>query len=261
MAKNVPYAKVAELASRPADYKVNYGLDPLQHVSIWTRDKNLGKTPLVVLIHGGCWLNAFDKTHTNAMSTALSRAGFTVMSIEYRRTGDEGGGWPGTYHDIMSGLRLIPKLDKYFVDNSSFVIMGHSAGGHLALLAGSRWQKQKQFNSELKAVIGLAAITDVKRYSEGTNSCQSATTKFMGGDYSSQKANYDSANPINQPMFVNTILMQGDKDSIVPLEYASFLGKVEKKVFSGVGHFDWVHPGSVAFQEVLTVLREIKNQD
>lgn len=257
---NVPYAKVAELPSRPADYKMNYGEDPLQYASIWKREKNLGKKPIVVFIHGGCWLNAFDKSHTNALATALSRYGYTVLSLEYRRTGDQGGGWPGTYHDVMAGLRLVPKLRNYFIDPSSFVIMGHSAGGHLALLARSRWQKQKEFNSELKAVIGLAAITDIKRYSEGKNSCQTATPKFMGGDYASKKTEYKLANPVGQVMFENSILLQGDKDSIVPVEYADYV-KGKKVVLKGVGHFDWVHPGSLAFQEILSTLRALDTKD
>jgi len=54
------------------------------------------------------------------------------------------------------------------------VVVGHSAGGHLALLAGSELP-------ELKAVVGLAAITDIVAYSEGQNSCQQATPQFMGG--------------------------------------------------------------------------------
>ena len=60
--------------------------------------------PLVILIHGGCWLNSFDVNHSRPLATALNHAGFAVLSLEYRRTGDPGGGWPSTLEDIQLAL-------------------------------------------------------------------------------------------------------------------------------------------------------------
>lgn len=117
--------------------------------------------------------------------------------------------------------------------------MGHSAGGHLALLAGGAIK-------QLKGVIGLAAITDITEYASGSNSCQQVTQSFMQGMPKDQPAEYQMANPCQQPLHLNTIILQGDKDKIAP---AFKLEKLERKVFmlDGVGHFEWMHPGSEAF--------------
>ena len=66
--------------------------------------------PLVILIHGGCWLNSFDVNHSRPLATALSQAGFAVWSLEYRRTGDPGGGWPGTLEDIQLALTQLERF-------------------------------------------------------------------------------------------------------------------------------------------------------
>jgi pimeloyl-ACP methyl ester carboxylesterase len=129
------------------------------------------------------------------------------------------------------------------------VIMGHSAGGHLALLAASE-------NQNIDAVIGLAAITDIVEYSRGENSCQTATIDFMGGVYEANPAAYEAANPVGKPLNDKTILLQGDIDVIVPPEQSQLAG-ASRVVFEGAGHFDWVHPGTAAYQLLLSTLKDL----
>jgi acetyl esterase/lipase len=239
--RNVAYSKVAALAFSPADEKIVYGADPLQYALLWRAEQlnNTQQKPLVVLIHGGCWLSAYDIQHTYALSTGLSQAGFNVWSLEYRRTGDKGGGWPGTYDDVKAGIFAAGKYNNSEFDLASTVLVGHSAGGHLALLAGGEI-------SNLRGVIGLAAITDIEEYAGGSNSCQHATKDVMEGLPKDKPEQYHLANPSKQRLHVNSVFLQGDKDNIVP---AFELDKLERKVImlGGVGHFDWIHPGSKAF--------------
>lgn len=239
---NVGYSKVAGLAFTPADERISYGADHLQYALLW-RTKQLASAqqkPLVILIHGGCWLSAYNIQHTYALSTGLAQAGFNVWSLEYRRRGDSGGGWPGTYDDIKTGILALASYNGGEFDLAESVLVGHSAGGHLALLAGG-------VISQLKAVIGLAAITDIEAYAAGSNSCQQVTKDFMQGMPKDKPAEYQLANPSKQPLHVNTVILQGDQDNIVP---AFELNKLERKVvmLEGVGHFDWIHPGSKAFK-------------
>lgn len=207
------------------------------------------KAPLIILVHGGCWLNAYDISHSFALSTALAQSGYAVWSLEYRRTGDVGGGWPGTFDDVLAGINYREALQNYPVDVERFVIMGHSAGGHLALLAGGHF-------ANAKAVIGLAAITDIAEYARGTNSCQAVTKDFMGAVPEQNPALYALANPLVQQLHNNTYLLQGTDDAIVPLSMVPIAG-THSLIVEGAGHFDWVHPGTVAYGELITLLKEI----
>lgn len=250
---NVSYTSVTGLDFVEADEKLVYGKDnpELQFGLLWLPESSTPNEspPLIVLIHGGCWLNAFDIQYSYPLSSALAQAGYAVWSLEYRRTGDDGGAWPGSFDDIRQGFAFTSNLGGYPVDLDRMVIMGHSAGGHLALLAASE-------NKNIDAVIGLAAITDIVEYSRGENSCQTATIDFMGGVYEANPAAYEAANPVGKPLNDKTILLQGDIDVIVPLEQSQ-LPSATQVVFEGAGHFDWVHPGTGAYQLLLSTLKDL----
>jgi len=250
---DVSYRQVTELAYTPADARLVYATDnpDLQYGLLWLPDALAPgeKAPLVVFVHGGCWLNAYDIQHTWPLSTALAQAGYAVWSLEYRRTGDAGGGWPGSFDDIRAGLAYLPELRDYPIDLDRVMIAGHSAGGHLALLAGAE-------TDGLQGIIGLAAITDIIDYSKGGNSCQTAAPKFMGGSYAERPDAYAAANPAGKQTRTTTVLLHGDMDAIVPLSQSSLMDATVH-VQEGAGHFDWVHPGTAAFQLLLATLDEL----
>ena len=251
---NPQYQHVIKLPHSRPDTTITYGSDPLQFAQLWLPENRLDPAPVVILIHGGCWLNAYGIDHTLAMSTALAQAGFAVWSLEYRRTGDAGGGWPGSFDDIKLGIDHLKTLDDHPLDLQRKALIGHSAGGHLALLAGSETR-------DLMTVIGLAAITDIEDYSRGDNSCQTATPEFMGGNVDQQQQRYRNANPIHRELHVSTHLLHGTEDSIVPLSQADVAGAQQHQIV-GAGHFDWIHPGTKAFSLLLEVLhRELGRQD
>ena len=166
--------------------------------------------------------------------------------MEYRRTGDEGGGWPGSFDDVMSAIEFSTSLARFGVDTSNIVLLGHSAGGHLALLAGAN-------SKQIKTVIGLAAITDIEQYAAGDNSCQTATPRFMGGSAQQLPENYTSANPTRQARHANTVLIHGKADQIVPVKQATSFSN-EVRIIDGAGHFDLIHPGTPAFKALLKEL-------
>ena len=248
---DVPYSSVTALEYRDADEKIQYGEDPLQYALLWKASSASTNKPLIVLIHGGCWLNAFDIHHTFPFSTGLVQAGFDVWSLEYRRTGDEGGGWPGTFEDIKQGIAAASKYnDNYSLDN--IIVAGHSAGGHLALLAGSEMES-------LKGIVGLAAIVDIEEYSKGKNSCQTVTKDFMQGTADEKPHAYALANPVKHEPHAKVMLLQGDADSIVPESQATN-SNLPTKIVEKAGHFDWIHPGSDAFKSLIHTLQAIDKQ-
>ena len=249
---NVSYSSVLDLEKSSPDHVISYGDDSLQYGELWLPDSldDDYKHPLLIFIHGGCWLNEFDISHTHALSTALANAGYAVWSLEYRRTGDEGGGWPGSFEDIVQALDFLPNLMNHPIDQRKIALLGHSAGGHLALLAGS------QRKASISAVIGLAAIYDIEKYAMGKNSCQVATAAFMGGTAATKPKEYNAANPSKAALHSNTVLLWGDQDNIVP---NSQLEVSQPRVVqvAGAGHFDMIHPGTPTFQVLLKELASI----
>lgn len=243
----VSFQSVTEWPHRQPDVRINYGQDPLQYGWLWQADQPANK-PLIVIIHGGCWLNAFGVDHSFAMATALAAKGHPVWSVEYRRTGDAGGGWPGSLADVKLALSSLDQLKPQGINTDSLVLMGHSAGGHLALLAAADLPELP-----FKQIIGLAAITDISRYALGENSCQLATSQFMGGLPHEQAAAYHQANLIYRNLPDTVRLLHGDADRIVPMLQAKLHGVAVEWV-SGAGHFDWIHPDSAAFQVLLQQL-------
>jgi acetyl esterase/lipase len=251
VANNVSYSSVEALEYRSPDATIPYGDDPLQFAQLWLPEAVSTRAPhrLLILIHGGCWLNTYDISHTYALSTALAQAGYAVWSLEYRRTGDTGGGWPGSFDDILAGIHAAEGLHEQGIDARHPVIAGHSAGGHLALLAG-------QHVPHAAAVIGLAAITDIVDYARGDNSCQTEVPRFMGAELQGNEQRYAAANPASGALHSRTILLHGTADAIVPMSQADLPGSTPIRVMDG-GHFDWVHPGTQSFRKFLVLLQEI----
>ncbi|SNY41662.1 alpha/beta hydrolase fold [Arsukibacterium tuosuense] len=262
---NVSYASLLSLPYTDNSLKLQYGESTLQYGRLYLpqtahiQTTSQTKAPLVVFIHGGCWLNAYDISHSRAFSQAVAAQGFAVWSLEYRRIGDEGGGWPGSLHDVLQGLSFVKNgLNGFVVDNTNIVIAGHSAGGQLALLAGGHSYVQPQATAlpAVKAVVGLAAITDMFAYASGDNSCQRATNQFMGGSPTEQPARYQQANPQQQRLHPATLLLHGSEDSIVPLTQASASG-LSFKTITNAGHFDWIHPHTLAYKQFIETLQEL----
>ena len=268
MRTQVGYGELLSLETRPSDSTITYGDDPLQRVEVW-RATAPANTALV-FIHGGCWLNAYDLNHAKGFYHALAEKGITTYAVEYRRTGDEGGGWPGSLHDVEAGITA--SLDDVARSNSkqTVVLAGHSAGGHLALLAvqslgavspgtiksdNANSGHANNTNVQIQSVLGLAAITDVAKYATGTNSCQSATPAFMGGEPSTAESAYIAATPDSSKSDIPFHLLHGSSDSIVPVHHASLTGAASTIVPSG-GHFDWLHPESTSFHALLEVINQ-----
>lgn len=243
----VSYQVVTLLKEPKPDNVLRYGDSELQFVEHWQSPSQSKKN--VVFVHGGCWLSAYDIAHSRAVTGAIRDEGFEVFSIEYRRAGDPDGGWPNSLTDINSAVTYLS--EQGYIEPQNTVIMGHSAGGHLAILSGIA--KPKQFNG----IVGLAAITDIKKYAKGSNGCQRATTSFMQGTPEEKPQAYQEANPVDNEIPINTWLMYADRDTIVPDTHASAVKQERRVLIKGGGHFDFVHPNTVAFEQMMLLLNTL----
>ena len=125
------------------DATARYGADALQVVDVWApagAKFGNGPHPAVVMIHGGCWQTAIaERDIMNWIADDLRAHGVGVWNIEYRGV-DRGGGYPGTYEDVAAAADMFAARGGEFgleADGGAIVI-GHSAGGHLALWLARR---------------------------------------------------------------------------------------------------------------------------
>ena len=155
---------------------------------------------LVVVLHGGWWQARRTRTklYTRPLSLDLARRGFAVLNAEYRRVGD-GGGWPATFDDA----RAIVALAREQPEAGRVAVLGHSAGGHLALYAAAE--------GGADAVVALAAPSDLEAR-PGPE-----TRSLMGGPPDAVPDRYAQGSPIRRvPLGVPALLVHGTRDDVVP---------------------------------------------
>ncbi len=143
----IPYGDLLKQVVAPADQHISSTLAPsrFSSASCACRPGSGNRVPLIVFIHGGCWLAAYNLDHTRGAAAALVHEGYAVWSPEYRRSGDVGGGWPGTFDDVGHAVDFVRTLAARFprIDTSRVIVMGHSAGGQLALWSATRKEPER----------------------------------------------------------------------------------------------------------------------
>ncbi|WP_152364877.1 alpha/beta hydrolase family protein [Microlunatus speluncae] len=115
---------------------IAYGTEPSQVGELYLPD-GAGPFPVVVVVHGGYWTAMWDRRQITDVVDDLVGRGYAVWNVEYRRVGEPGGGWPGTFSDLAAAIDALAGLDPA-LDLSRVVLLGHSAGGHLAAWAAHR---------------------------------------------------------------------------------------------------------------------------
>ncbi len=270
-AQNVSFADIQKLPKPPADHRIAYGDDPLQFGEL-RLPKTKDKPPVVVVVHGGCWFAEYDLHHLAAFSAALTKLGVATWTIEYRRIGDKGGGWPGTFLDVAKGtdyLREVAK--KHPLDLRRVVVIGHSAGGQLALWLAARKNLPKDsvlYSANplpLVGVVSLAGVSDLKKFRPN---CDDSVNKLLGGSPEQFAERYQETSPLELlPLKVPVRLIHGKLDRIVPIELGKEFETVAKlkgddvtlTTLDAAGHFDLISPVSnvwaVVEQNVRTLLK------
>lgn len=251
-AEPVSFQTVVERSKQAAaaDQRMVYGNLPEQYGLLWLPRQNR-PAPLVVLVHGGCWLQQYDVNHITAAAVALRDDGYAVWAPEYRRATAQQKAWPQALNDVVESIDFIRGQAHSAISSDKPIVIGHSAGGHLALLASTK--------TSVKAVIGLAAITDITSYAEGQSGCQQAARWLLGGTVTdaAMKYTYQHANPRLQSLDSTVVLLASEADSIVPKAQAGYIRGAQVHRMNDAGHFDFIYPSSAAWQQLQLTLGTI----
>jgi acetyl esterase/lipase len=243
----------------PADARLTYGPDPNQFLDLRLPhdDKDPKRAyPLAINIHGGFWRAKYDLEHTGHLCAALTAKGLMTANLEYRRVGNEGGAWPGTFEDIRAAYRfLVQNAAAHRIDARRIIVMGHSAGGQLALCLAAH-------EPGITGVVSLAGVVDLQRAYQ-LHLSNDAVVEFLRGTPSEVPDHYREADPMQLSIpNARQWLVQGQDDDIVPpslsRDYASQKLKrtgakkedVHLLEIAGAGHFELIDPQSSAWKQV-----------
>jgi acetyl esterase/lipase len=260
----VSFSEIQALEYSTPNEVIPYGAGEYQFAEYW--HPGTSEPALVILIHGGCWSNEYGLDHIRALASKLKGSGYAVWSTEYRRVGDAGGGWPGTFEDIADSLNYTNKLSN--INQHAKFVMGHSAGGHLALWVAAAGHLPlesplgKRMKTQIQGAIGLAPIADLAAYSLGDNSCEVVTEKLMGGSAIDLAERYALGSPSALLPSIDSILIHGEGDTIVNISqsqrYAASSSRASIIPLKGLGHFDMINPEGPVFDRIIEALVRLK---
>lgn len=217
--------------------------------------------PVVVLVHGGFWRARFDRTLMTPLAQDLARSGYAAWNIEYRRVGQAGGGWPGTLEDVAAAVDALSGVAE--VDSAHVVVVGHSAGGHLALWLAARDRLTHGAvgsapRVHVRAAVGQAPVADLQRAARERLG-QGAVEDFMGGSARAVPDRYAVASPAALlPLGLPQLLIHGTGDAAVPIELSRSYAaqaeaagdRVELLEVPAADHFDVIDPDHDAWAAV-----------
>lgn len=249
------------------DARIAYGDGDLQFSELFLPAGD-GPHPTVLMIHGGCWqTDIAERDIMNAIAGDLRERGIAVWNIEYRGVDRAGGGFPGTYEDVLAAAdSLMQHGASYGLDLSNIVAIGHSAGGHLALWLTARQsalpggELTSPTPLPIGTVISQGGLPDLE---EGTrregHPCGTEAPAAMLG------SRPELTSPQRMPFGATPqILVHAARDPIAPPAYAEAyrdaqlardVTNVELVVIPGEGHVELVSPGTAAWERQVELIR------
>ena len=255
---------ILSLTPPKADVRLAYGSDENQFVDL-RLPQGKGPHALAIAIHGGYWRAKYDLGYMGHPCAALTGKGIATANLEYRRVGNAGGGWPGTFADVRAAYQLLTQLStknvsknvpQYEFDVRRVVVMGHSAGGQLGLCLAAHEKGPM-------AVISLAGVVDLQRAYQ-LHLSNDAVVEFLGGTPTEVADHYREADPMKLAIGARQWLVHGASDDVVPPAFSrDYVGAKQKMKedarlveIAGAGHFEVVDPRSGAWKEVERVVLE-----
>ncbi|MDZ4375922.1 MAG: alpha/beta hydrolase [Phenylobacterium sp.] len=242
--------------------RIAYGAEPAQVAELF-QPQGKGPHPVVILIHGGCYLAEYQGlAQTSGLAADLARRGYAVWNVEYRKLGEPGAGYPGTFLDVAAALdHLRTEASRHDLDLKRVVAVGHSAGGHLALWAAARHRLPaggplaSPDPLRISAVVSLGGIGDLRPHAGVfAGACGPSIAQVAPPD------TYAETSPGELlPGGVRVTMIHGEFDHVMPFDTgeayaakAADAGDTARAIrIEDASHFDVVIPTSRAWREVV----------
>ena len=263
--------EILDMPAPPADARLHYGPDPLQFGDL-RLPHGAGPHPVAIVLHGGFWRSRYTLEYTGHLCVALAQAGIATWNLEYRRIGNPGGGWPGTFLDVAMGADHVRALaGKYPLNLKNVISLGHSAGGHLAVWLAARHKippgdtLASANPIALRGAVPLAGVVDLRRAWELRLS-DGVVAELMGGPPDKLSQRYHAGSPIELvPLGGRVRLLHGTEDSVVPIEISNGYQKAASRagddarlvVLPGADHFAAVDPRSEHWHVVEETVKDL----
>jgi acetyl esterase/lipase len=234
-------------AAPPPDGVLRYGTGPEDLADVRSGGPSARERPLLVLVHGGFWRPSFDRAHVQPMAAALAEAGWSTVVPEYRRIP---GAPDAAVDDVHAAVRSLPRDPAVTgLSDGRVVLIGHSAGGHLALQAASA----EGVRALVHGVLALAPVADLQ-LAEALALDGDAVRAFLGGP----AAGRPDLDPALLPAPAGRVhLLHGMDDAVVPLQVSEAYGVRQPDALIrpvDSGHFALIDPGSAAWPAVVSAL-------
>ncbi len=264
-AQRMSAGDVNRLPSSPITLTAKYGSDSLQAGDL-RMPKGAGPFPVVVVIHGGCWVKGFaTRQNTAALASALTEHGFATWNIEYRQLGDSGGGWPGSFQDWATAtdyLRILAKKLPLQLDQVSAI--GHSAGAYAAIWVASRLRLPMTSEVRgrdplpLRAAVAIDGPAELQGFiGPDAEICGKPVVEpLMGGSPEQRPVRYKDASPAEHlplgasQLLIASIVLTGKEADAYQAKGTAAGDRIDVLKMRGAGHFDIIAPGSEAWKTV-----------
>lgn len=206
----------------------------------------------VVLLHGGYWRQRYRRDLMDPLAEALAGGGMATWNVEYRRVGS-GGGVPQTLDDVAAAVDVAAELlGHHGWGDIPLVLLGHSAGGHLALCAAGGHSRRASPSAPLAAVVSLGGLCDLEEAAR-LGLSNGAATDFVGGGPERLPQLYAQASPPRLlPLGIPYLLLHGLADESVPWQLSAEFherahsagDRGDLELLEGVGHFEPIDPST-----------------
>ncbi|MFY2787359.1 alpha/beta fold hydrolase [Rhodococcus sp. MALMAid1271] len=234
--------------------RLKYGNHPEQRVELRLPEGD-GPFPVAMLIHGGYWRSRWEFDLMDAMAVDLTQRGYATWNVEYRRPDEHG--WDTMTGDVAAALAAL-KTAPDSLDLSRIVLMGHSAGGQLAL----RLAADSVGTSVAPALaVSLAGVLDLRVGDERWLG-EGAVSNAIGARFADARDTYEASSPISRlPLGVPQLVVSAvdDDPNLVEISRAYYAaasagGDSVTSVEGPGGHFAVVDPSSEIWGEIISAV-------